>query len=655
MSEIAASALTPAAVAHPRVITLSRVRHIGYALLALQLIGFMTWSVITYNQYALTFDYSAYGQGWYLIAHGHLNPFDTAMQAAYVRIHGELIIWPLALLYWLWPHGPILLWIQVCGVVAAEAVAFTWICELAGRRGANSQATPVRRPAPWLAVVGLILLVANPWIWWTVAWDYHGEPLAAAFLMLLLRDLANDRRRAWAWVLVLLLCGDVAGTYLCGAGLGSALANRQSRMRGLAVACIGVLLVLAIIALHANSGSGKGLQVYGYLAGGPPGTTVSMGALVKGALTHPQIALRELATKRVDMFANLMPGGLLGIFFVPVLPAVVVVLLANNLWPGLLFDGPGFQAFPMYVLVPAGTIAVLGWLVQRHRITAIVLSCLVAAQALGWAVVWMPRVPGDWLRVPADTVSTLAATHAIIPPGAEVVASQGISGRFSDRASIIPFQGPGRVPVHGETWFIIAPWAGIETQSTASAMAFIGKLAGPLGATLVTQANGVWVFRWDPPTGTTSVTVPGGSSPIEAWVSPGAAGQAVLSGPVSDWHAAATGAKGYVADQIEWQLPTGRYEAVVTLATSGPVNVEVWNETGDVLLSRRTVIATGGTKVVALPVDSHTAYPVSAFSGFGPFHADFQPPPPGQRLEVRVWSPGNTRVNVYSAELTPAG
>src|SRR3954470_21511865 len=50
------------------------------------------------------------------------------------------------------------------------------------------------------------------------------------------------------------------------------------------------------------------------------------------------------------------------------------------------------------------------------------------------------------------------------------------------------------------------------------------------------------------------------------------------------------GAEGYVADQLEWRAPTGRYVADVTLATSGPVNVEVWNDTGNpaVLLSRRT-------------------------------------------------------------------
>jgi hypothetical protein len=56
-----------------------------------------------------------------------------------------------------------------------------------------------------------------------------------------------------------------------------------------------------------------------------------------------------------------------------------------------------------------------------------------------------------------------------------------------------------------------------------------------------------------------------------------------------------------------------------------------------------------------LPVDARTEYHDDVFSGFGPFHAEFSAPPPGQRLEVRVWSPGTTKVEVFSANLILAG
>lgn len=89
----------------------------------------------------------------------------------------------------------------------------------------------------------------------------------------------------------------------------------------------------------------------------------------------------------------------------------------------------------------------------------------------------------------------------------------------------------------------------------------------------------------------------------------------------------------------------------VTSAT-GPVNVEVWNDNGDVLLARRSIPATAGIETVVFPVDATTAYRSILYSGWGPFRADFVLPPPGQRLEVRVWSAGAGTVNVYRAELT---
>ena len=89
----------------------------------------------------------------------------------------------------------------------------------------------------------------------------------------------------------------------------------------------------------------------------------------------------------------------------------------------------------------------------------------------------------------------------------------------------------------------------------------------------------------------------------------------------------------------------------MTLSATGPVNVEVWDDNGDVLLARRSIPATAGVKSITLPVNATTGYPASVYSGWGPFRATFVPPPSGQRLEVRVWSPGGESVNVYRAEL----
>jgi hypothetical protein len=624
---------------------LPRVRRIGLAVLGLQLIISLAWSTLLFDRFALTFDFTMFHQAWVLIAHGDLNPYNSIKKSFFWQDHSEFLVWPMALLYWVWPHSVVLLWLQDISVVLAEAVAFLWLCELAARWRPGAHAA-------WLAGVGLLLLVINPWTWWTLSWDFHSETTAMPFTVLLARDLCNNRRRAWVWIFPLLISGDVAATYIAALGLGALLAGRRWRVRGIILAAIGVGATLLITLVHGNLGSGQGLQAYGYLAGvGRHHGHLGLGSLVKGIVLHPGGVAAELWSKHRDIWATVAPSGLLGFGFIWLMPLSVIVVVANNLFVGWLFAAPGFQGLPLYILLPVGTVAVLAWLARRHQRIALPLAGLVVAQAVGWAAVWLPRTPGQWLRVSAPTAATLARVQAKIPYSAEVIASQGIMGRFAGRPDIQALFGPSALPVHGgQVWFVVTPRAGIETLSVANSDALVSELAGPLHATLIAHANGVWAFRWHPPAGVHTVKVPSGST-IPAWVEPGAAGHAVLAGPVPAWHVVATGRKGYVSDGLEWRRPAGRYQASVTLSSSGPVNVEVWNNNANVLLARRTVPGTGGTQSVTLPVSALTAYPPPSYSGWGPFRAIFLPPPPGQRLELRVWSPGGESVNVYSASL----
>ena len=562
---------------------LRRVRRIGYTLLGLQLAGFLAWSTLLYDRFAVSFDFAQFMQSWTLIAHGHLDPFDTVHTFPFWKDHSEFLVWPLAALYWAWPHGVTLLWVQDLCVVAAEAVVFTWLCETAVRYRPG-------RDAALLASAGLVLLLADPWTWWAVSFDFHTESLAVPFVALILWDFSHRRRRAWVWVVPLLLCGDVACTYVAAIGLGMLLAGRRLRWQGAAMAVLGIAAVLVITLVHGNAGSGGGLRTYAYLSGLPADGQVSTVALVKGMALHPLGAVHALWAKRANLWAVTAPSGLIGLGSAALLPFFLIVLLANNLAYGFLFSPPSFQYLPVYLLMPAGTVAVLGWLARRHRRTALVLTGLVLAQALAWTAVWLPRTPGQWLRVPAATAATLAAVQPDIPASAEVIASQGVMGRFSGRADVHALFGPGRLPVRGgQVWFVIVPAQGIETLQTSSAMALIGQLAGPLHATLVTHGHGVWVFRWRPPAGTRQVDVPAVTAGVPAWATRGAAGKQVISGPVASWHDASTGRRGYVDDGLEWLLPAGRYQAAVRLSASGPVNVEVWDDTGNVLLARTTV------------------------------------------------------------------
>ena len=635
----------------------SVLRRVGFAVLAAQLIGFCAWSALLYHRFALTWDFAVYHQPWYLIAHGNLDPPTSVERMQFWRNDAEFAIWPLAPFYWIWPHDVVLLWLQDIGIVTAEAVAFGWMCDLAGRW---RQA----RAAPWLAATGLALLVASPWIWWSVSFDFHMESVALPFAVLLARDLARGRRRMWLWIAPVLAAGAPAAVYVVGVGIGGLISGRQYRLRGAGLAAIAVGYSGLIVLLHADNGAPLARH-YGYLAIGAAasfvrgrvasGKNLTTSEMVKGILGHPFTIVQALWAKRADVAAAVLPGGALGFAFRPLLPLVLVGLLSAILSAGWRFTQPCFQLLPVYVLLPIGTVGALAWLARRWRKTTLVIAALVVAQAIGWAIVWGPQVPVHWLRVSGTSAAELARIQAQIPQSAEVVVSQGVLGPFSDRLDVHALAHSSSTPVdRGDIWFVIAPSVGTELQTAASSMALISELAGPLHATLVGHAAGVWAFRWHPPRGVHVLRIPDGSTGIPGWTAPGTAGQAVTTGPITQWHTTSKGRQGYVADQIEWLQPAGRYVVRVRLSCAGPVNVEVWNDNGNELLARRTVTATRDIATVVIPVDATAAYQQGIYSGWGPFRATFVPPEPGQRLEVRVWSLTSRPVNVYTTRLTPA-
>ena len=352
--------------------TLPVLRRVGYVILSLQLLGLGAWSALLYHRFALTWDFAVYHQPWYLIAHGDLDPRTSIESMTFWRNDSEFAIWPLAPFYWIWPHDVVLLWLQDIGIVVAEAVTFGWMCELAGRSGRG-------REAVWLAAAGLGLLVLSPWIWWSASFDFHLESIGLPFAVLLARDLYRDRRRMWIWIAPILSAGAPEAVYVVGIGLGAILAGRRYRARGACLAVIGVAYSGLIVAIHADNGAPLARH-YGYLAIAAAasyahgrvasGTNLTTSQMAKGILSHPLHVIQALWDKRQDVSAALLPGGLLGIGFRPLLPWLLVALLSSVLSAGWRFAQPSFQLLPVYVLIPLGTVAALGWLATRWRRTA---------------------------------------------------------------------------------------------------------------------------------------------------------------------------------------------------------------------------------------------------------------------------------------------
>lgn len=627
----------------------NRLDHLGWAgmvLLSLQALAMMAWSTVLWRRFALTYDYSLYHQAWWLVSHGQLDAFSTVLHLPFWQNNFELMMWPLAIFGLLFPHGPTLLWVQDLCVVGAEAVAWRWIC----RDVAPLQLWPRR----FYVGLGLLLLLANPWSWWSISWDFHMESVALLFAVLAVYDLTTGRRRVWVWVVLTLLCGDAEATWIAGLGLGALLAGRSYRRRGAALVALGIGWVLLSTAVHGDGG-GNVVALYGYLGGTKSAASTS--GLAVGVVTHPQRLLGALWAHRVDIWANLAPGGVVGLASPWALGMALPVLLANDLTRGNLFSRPSFQSLLLYVVVPLGTTLVLMRLHRRWPSIIPALAAVVAANALAWSAVWAPQIPTTWLRVPSATASVLAHADSLIPNSAQVAASQGVAGRFSDRTLIYPiFGAPQRIPLHGhDTWWVIVPKAGIETAPSAEQFALVQELAVRFRARLVLHGHGVFVFEWRPPSFLRSVSLPTGATKELAWLFPGASGSTVLRGPVSSWRLTSNGHRGYVLSGDYWREPPGRYRASVTLASSGPVNVEVWNDSGNALLARRSLLPTNGWETITFPVVSQHAYAQYRFSGWGPFRAASAPVPRANRLEIRIWTPGSSTLTISGIGLSRIG
>jgi hypothetical protein len=483
--------------------TLRMVRRAGYAVLAVQLVCFGAWSVILYDHFSLTRDFAMGNQVFFEIAHGNLDPVNSIYGVPAWQVLGSFIQWPQALFYWVFPSPVTLLWLQDIAVVVAEAVAFTWMCELAQKY------RPGRKDAAVLAAAGLVLLVANPWTWWSISFDWHVECLAVMFLVLLARDMAHGRRRAWVWAVLLLSCGDFAASYVIAVGLTAILAGRRSRLPGLGLGCLGLAWLVFLRLVHGDVGSP--LFGYTYLES-PRGGPFSVAALAKGLVLYPGRWYTALLSKRSLMWRNVGSSGWLGFGFLWVLPTAVVVLGTNNLIIGTLFAQPSYQSLPLYILLPIGTVAVLGWLAGRPSpllagrarvaaVAAMLAGILVLVPALTMAVTWLPQVRATWLKVDTRTASALQQARSRIPGSAEVIASQGVVGAFSTRVDVHDLFAPGeKIALDGKpVYVVITPYAGIETLAPGQQLQLVSMFSGPLHAKLLLESNNVWLFRWTPP------------------------------------------------------------------------------------------------------------------------------------------------------------
>ena len=417
----------------------------GGALLAVQLVAMLVFSTTQYSRYALTEDFANYSQAWWAIAHGHLDPFVTGFAnnrgGPFWRDNAEFVLYPLALLYYIDPHPIVLLWAQDLVVVVTNLVTLRWIVSvLEGARGRTAQ-----RAGPWLALGALAVLVVNPWAYETIAFDFHFEPVAALFCVLVGYSLwAGKTRRLWWLVPLALISHVLAGIYLVGIGLSAMVAGRRTRRPGAVVAAVGLAWVVIFTAVGAAGDDGHYVGAsYGYLTGAHSGR-VELWDVVVGAIGHPGAVLHVAGSHWAVVLIVLLIGGAVGVVSPWGFGMALVVLVPNML------DGSGvfirfstaFQSWPAMPFILVGSVMVLLRILEKseagRRIIVVLVSIWMVV--LGEiAFVALPSIPRGWLSVDAGTAAALARIEPAIPAGAEVVSTGAVIGRFGERDAVYGF------------------------------------------------------------------------------------------------------------------------------------------------------------------------------------------------------------------------
>ncbi len=341
-----------------------RVAWIGTGLLVAQLLVLLAFSTVQYQRGALTKDFAGYAQAWWAIGHGHPDPFSTVFGVSFWRNNAELAMWPLALLAHISPSSLTLLWVQDLVVVVTEVVAWRWVCTiLHGCDGRHA-----RRAAPGLALGAAAVLAIEPWVFDSVAFDFHFEAFATLFALLVARDLwAGRLRRLWWWVPLALVSTTLGGIYLVGVGLSGVLAGRRTRRSGAALIAVGLLWGVLLTAVGGAGVGSKGLDAaYGYLAGRHTGR-IGLLDIVAGVVLHPGAAAHVAGSHLPVVFGFLVVVGLVGVASPWGLGMALAVFVPNVLDARGLFihDAASFQSWPALPFVLVGSVMVVGRLLDR--------------------------------------------------------------------------------------------------------------------------------------------------------------------------------------------------------------------------------------------------------------------------------------------------
>jgi Predicted membrane protein (DUF2079) len=505
---------------------------VGVGVFVVQLVLLLIHSDYLWTHFDLTADFGQYSQAWQQIATGHLNPYDTTYPWYYphygypfYQADLELIMWPLSLLYWLWPTAFDLLVVQDIALAGAGLVAFRWVLDHLERNSPNQRLSTVA------AVSTLAILVLQPWTYWAASYDYHSEPLAVLFTVLAGRDFWSGRRRGWIWTALVLACGNVAATYVAALGIAALISGRHRWRLGLGLVAVGVAWLTVVGLVH--SGKGATLGGYAYIAGSASLTNGLSGvtAIVGGMIAHPTRVWHVLSGRWSAIYKFPAGAGTVGLFSAVGFAFSVVVLApsALNTSLGYLDSVGGSQNLMAVIACAIGVSMLVTWIARFAsaaddgrggrsfvKVGATIVAFLLPVAALVQTAVmsahWIPLSGQTFERVGAPAAHRLGALDAQIPTTAETIVSQGVVGRFAQRRNFYPYldvyPNGQTVPIYGRhVYVILVPSQGVESESAQTTRAAV-ELMRRLGAVQLNATDGVYAFKWRVPRGVHSITFP---------------------------------------------------------------------------------------------------------------------------------------------------
>jgi hypothetical protein len=489
------------------------IRRLGWILLGGQLVGMLVFSTIEYDRYALSVGFGTYAQAWFAIAHGHLDPVSTLIHKPFWRNDAEFILWPLSLLYYVYPHSIDLLWIQDLAIFVTELTAFSWILKYLDK----AESDRGQRLAVPFALGTLAALLLDPFCYHAMAYDFHSEVLAALFVVLAGRSLWEGRKASLiVWTaLAFLICG-FSGLYVIGLGISGMAAHSRTRRKGLVLLVAGVFWLGFVSLIGGNQfGFNNSLSGwYGYLLGAHHGT-VHPWDLAAGVLLHPWSALHMLLARWYLILDFLLVAGLVGLASPWGWPMAAVVILPSALNSNIAFLNPhaSFQTWPCLMFVLVGSIMVLHkWSSGANRLPRIarVSAATWGAALVVIAVALVPNVSSFWLSVRGDSAQELAAVNARIPRGAEVIASWGVVGRFAEGRDTYAY-GPSTRSFKIDrplVVFVLAPGQGNFEVTSAIAERAVAIVERRFTSHVLANQNGVYSAEWRVPSGVRHATLP---------------------------------------------------------------------------------------------------------------------------------------------------